>query len=392
MKEVMTSGEIARAAGISQKAIRIYDEKGLLPPVGYSEGKYRLYDKNSLLILEKIIALKHVGFSLEEIKSHLETDEQNSIENILKNQLSLMEKRIYELQKSADCIKVALARLNEDPAWNNVADVIRKMEMSQSQDERRWYAANHAADGIEWYVKIYDSLDFQPGDIVLDLGCSYGLLWRENWDRIPENFQVDGVDIHESWADDFEQHLNEQSGTLPNGSEINLIFSNLEADEAWDKIGQKSYNRIVIHYLLTYFEHPEVIIQKASKVLSPGGMLSFTYYGTGIEHDYWIKFFEENGLDKSFISKRKKYLNTKENEFLNLISGYFSKVERVMLPGPLTYDDSEVLFDRILKRYQDGNKYLLSVKDRLIELFDQKLEKDGEIVVDIDSTFIHCMK
>ena len=65
MKEQMTSGEIANKAGVSQKALRIYDEKGLLKPVGYSEGNYRLYDKGSLLILEKIIALKHVGFSLE---------------------------------------------------------------------------------------------------------------------------------------------------------------------------------------------------------------------------------------------------------------------------------------------------------------------------------------
>ena len=57
----MTSGEIAKKAGISQKAVRIYDEKGLLKPVDYSEGNYRLYDERSLLILEKIIALKQIG-------------------------------------------------------------------------------------------------------------------------------------------------------------------------------------------------------------------------------------------------------------------------------------------------------------------------------------------
>ncbi len=40
-----------------------------------SEGNYKLYDKSSLIILEKIIALKHIGFSLEEIKTNLENDE-----------------------------------------------------------------------------------------------------------------------------------------------------------------------------------------------------------------------------------------------------------------------------------------------------------------------------
>ena len=58
MSDKMTSGEIAKKAGISQKAVRLYDQKGLLKPSDYTEGNYRLYDKEALLILEKIIALK----------------------------------------------------------------------------------------------------------------------------------------------------------------------------------------------------------------------------------------------------------------------------------------------------------------------------------------------
>lgn len=392
MKETMTTGEMARMAGVSQKALRVYDEKGLLRPVGYSEGNYKLYDKNSLMILEKIIALKHVGFSLEEIKSNLENSDQESIEETLKNQLALMEKKIYEMQKAADCIKVALARLSSEPDWDNVADVIRKMEMSQGQDERRWYAASHAADGIEWYVKIYDSLDFAEGYRVLDLGCSYGLLWRENRDRIPENFIVDGVDIHEGWADDFEEYLKEQQGKLPAGTQMQIFFENLEEDKTWEHLRQNSYDRIVMHYLLSYFEKPEELVGKAAEVLAPGGMLSFTNVGTGAEHSYWIKFFEEHGFDKSCVEKRKKALEKKEDEFIDQISGFFTRVEKVSLPGPLSYDDSEVLFDRIMKRYKEGEKYLLSVKEKMLECFDKLIERDGEIVVDIDSTFVHCFK
>ena len=51
----MTSGEIAKKVGVSQKTIRLYDEKGLLKPSEYSEGNYRLYDKEALLILENIV-------------------------------------------------------------------------------------------------------------------------------------------------------------------------------------------------------------------------------------------------------------------------------------------------------------------------------------------------
>ena len=121
-------------------------------------------------------------------------------------------------------------------------------------------------------------------------------------------------------------------------------------------------------------------------------MLSFTYFGTGVENDYWERFLDENGFNNSFVVKRKNELISRENEFIDLISKDFSRVEKVHIPGPLNYDDSEVLFERLLKKYQEGNKYLLSVKDKLLQCFDKMIEADGEIVVDIDSTFVHCYK
>ncbi len=54
----MTSGEIAKKTGVSQKTVRLYDEKGLLKPSGYSEGNYRLYDKSALAVLEKNYCLE----------------------------------------------------------------------------------------------------------------------------------------------------------------------------------------------------------------------------------------------------------------------------------------------------------------------------------------------
>ena len=96
MDKRMTSGEIAKKAGVSQKAVRLYDEKGLLKPSEYSEGNYRLYDKEALLVLEKIIALKQIGFSLEEIRDNLVTGKNMDIAETLHQQLEIMEKQQRE--------------------------------------------------------------------------------------------------------------------------------------------------------------------------------------------------------------------------------------------------------------------------------------------------------
>ncbi|MBE5838142.1 MerR family transcriptional regulator [Butyrivibrio sp.] len=391
MKEKMTSGEIAKQAGVSTKALRVYDEKGLLKPIGLSEGNYKLYDKSSLIILEKIIALKHIGFSLEEIKNSLENDDQSSIREILEKQLEMMNQKIYELQKSAKCIKSALARFDENPDWDDIADIIKKMEMSQGADERRWYAEEHAADGIEWYEKIFNSLSFKETDTVLDLGCSYGLLWRKNWERIPKNFIVEGVDIHGNWADDLYRYLEDNRKTLPEGSDIQVIFSNLEKDETWEKIREKKYSKIIAHYLLSYLHDDAYFIKNVAQVLAPGGMFSVNHYGEAVkEYDFWEKCLTEARLDISFAHKKRDERRQADVEFEALLSESFDRVEKIALPGPLVFDNAGALFDRVLKKYPEGGKYLEDNREKIEKYFDSALLGDGPVTVDMDSVFYHC--
>ena len=59
-------GEFARIARVSPKALRLYDRLGLLAPVRAENG-YRFYLPKQLGRLNRILALKDLGLSLEEI-------------------------------------------------------------------------------------------------------------------------------------------------------------------------------------------------------------------------------------------------------------------------------------------------------------------------------------
>lgn len=122
MEKRMTSGEIARKTGVSQKTVRLYDEKGLLKPSGYSEGDYRLYDTEALAVLEKIIALKQIGFSLEEIHDNLAAEKEVDITEVLTRQLKSLETKRYEIEKAIASINSVLLRQSE-PDWDSVADM-----------------------------------------------------------------------------------------------------------------------------------------------------------------------------------------------------------------------------------------------------------------------------
>src|SRR6476660_642379 len=61
-------GKFSSLSGVSIKALRYYDEIGLLRPAGLDEETgYRRYNGEQLLTARRIAALKELGFSLGEI-------------------------------------------------------------------------------------------------------------------------------------------------------------------------------------------------------------------------------------------------------------------------------------------------------------------------------------
>jgi DNA-binding transcriptional MerR regulator len=64
----MQIGEIARKAGLSVRAVRYYEELGLIRPDAHSTGGFRLYGEENLKRLQVIGFLKEAGFSLREIR------------------------------------------------------------------------------------------------------------------------------------------------------------------------------------------------------------------------------------------------------------------------------------------------------------------------------------
>jgi len=67
--------DVAAEVGLTPRAIRYYEEVGLLEPAGRSDGAYRLYDASDLDRLRFIRSLRDdAGFSLAQIGQLLEDD------------------------------------------------------------------------------------------------------------------------------------------------------------------------------------------------------------------------------------------------------------------------------------------------------------------------------
>ncbi|WP_433214941.1 MerR family DNA-binding transcriptional regulator [Microtetraspora malaysiensis] len=62
----MRIGEVARCAGVSTRALRYYEEQGLISAKRDHNG-YRVYDSDTVLLVRDIARLLHTGLSSEDV-------------------------------------------------------------------------------------------------------------------------------------------------------------------------------------------------------------------------------------------------------------------------------------------------------------------------------------
>jgi DNA-binding transcriptional MerR regulator len=67
-EELISIGRLAADSGVSSRTIRYYEELGILPEPPRTAGGTRKYPRHYRFYVEGALALKEVGFSLDEIK------------------------------------------------------------------------------------------------------------------------------------------------------------------------------------------------------------------------------------------------------------------------------------------------------------------------------------
>ncbi len=116
----MKIGALASRSGVPVKTLRYYEDLGLLPAIGRSEGGYLLFDEHSLRRLEFIRRLKTLGLTLEEIQACLNVHDAgalpcDSIQAQLLHQIERIDHQIRDLRHLKTELKELLARWQRHP-------------------------------------------------------------------------------------------------------------------------------------------------------------------------------------------------------------------------------------------------------------------------------------
>ena len=106
MEKLYSTGEFAKIAGVTIRTIRYYDKIGLLKPTKVLNNGYRRYCNNDLITLQKIVSLKQLGFSLEEIYPLIQDNDKNSFKKIYISYNDQIINRLSYIAISSACINL----------------------------------------------------------------------------------------------------------------------------------------------------------------------------------------------------------------------------------------------------------------------------------------------
>lgn len=171
-------GEFAKKTGITVRTLRYYDEIHLFKPSLVSDTGRRYYSENDFSELQKIITLKFLGYSLEEIKQFINSDKWDLKDSLLfqKNQLQKKMNQINQVMKALDHALYILEEQKQvDPGI--FITLINSIQMEDVHKEWMKQYFDH-----NWVEEMYEILEDQRLEfdnhwikIIQEIKEAYGL-------------------------------------------------------------------------------------------------------------------------------------------------------------------------------------------------------------------------
>jgi MerR family transcriptional regulator, repressor of the yfmOP operon len=108
-QSLYTIEQVATRTGLTKRTLRYYEEVGLLPPTGRTEGNYRRYSEADTQRLERIKELRNLlGFSLSDIRELLDAEDERGMIKLAYRQETDAEGKIAQLDRADELLRQQL--------------------------------------------------------------------------------------------------------------------------------------------------------------------------------------------------------------------------------------------------------------------------------------------
>ncbi len=376
-----TTGQFAKLANVSQRTIRYYDKIGLLKPSCILKNGYRQYSEKDFIRLQKIITLRNLDFSIEDIFSMMSSEE--TLKDSLHLQSSLVQAKINNLQNLKEALDIAATSIEKNAFdWSNLislvqmsqdnSSIINQYMTSKNLDVRIALHEKYSQNPMGWFPWLYSQIDFQGVNRLLEIGCGSGELWKNNTLNL-RNREFFLSDSSEGMVSEVRKKY---------GSAFNCIVADCEKIPFKDAY----FDCVIANHVLFYLQNLDQGLTEICRVLKPDGVLYCSTYGSN--HMKEITALVQAFDSKITLSQTNLYEVFGLENGKDILNPYFSSVEVSYYPDELIVDEAQPLVDYIMSCH--GNQSEI-IGPRLIE-FKEFIQKQLPLHITKEAGVFICKK
>jgi len=374
------TGQFARLANVSERTIRYYDKIGLLKPSFVMENGYRQYSDLDLLKLQKILSLKHLGFSIEEIFPMVM--DNTNLKESFELQIDLIEDKISHLQSLKDALK--RASQSSDLSWNMIlslvqlsneeTNIIEQYKNAKNLNDRISLHEKYSTNSQGWFNWLFEKIDFSKVNRLLELGCGNGKLWQANNIDL-RNREIFLSDISEGMVEEVRNKL---------GSDFNCIVADAEKIPFKDAY----FDSIIANHVLFYLNDLNQGLKEIRRVLKSNGVLYCSTYGS--KHMKEITDIVQSFDSRINLSNHSLYGVFGLENGESILKEYFTSVQRMDYQDSLEITESKPLIDYIMSCHGNQNEILGPKLNEFKEYIEELLVNNGKIIVTKQAGLFIC--
>lgn len=362
------TGQFAKMANVSERTIRYYDKIGLLKPSFIMENGYRQYSEKDFIKLQKIIALKHLGFTIEDIFPIVNNNQ--NIKESLDLQISLINSKIAHLQVLKDALQTSSRQIeNHDFDWKNLISLVQ-MTNDDSKIVEQYMDSNNLNVRIQlhekystnpqgWFPWLYSQMNFNGVYRLLEIGCGNGQLWEKNTLNL-RNREFFLSDSSEGMVKEVREKY---------GSQFNCIVVDCEQIPFKDNY----FDCIIANHVLFYLNDLNQGLKEIRRVLRPDGVLYCSTYGHN--HMKEINEIVKEFDDRIVLSSNNLYSKFGLENGQEILNQYFNSVQLKPYEDCLVINEAQPLIDYIMSCHGNQNEIIGPQMNRFKEYIDQILIK-----------------
>ena len=135
MRELIKISEVSLKYDISTRALRYYEDKGLIDSIRTEDYAYRLYDDIAIKRIEQILVLRKLNISIKDIKKIFSANSVDVILEVLGNKVSLIDDELTLLHELKEIVITIIKQLEKSDVESNL-DLIELYEKANDIDAK----------------------------------------------------------------------------------------------------------------------------------------------------------------------------------------------------------------------------------------------------------------